>query len=172
VTQDGLGKSLPLVTTSLAPTEVVRRLDACARRGKLAGFEPGVNGELFSVAAFGEPIDYRLCVTARQSEPAACELHFSLRVTRKLPIIFWVIAALTVWPGVWLTESMLSTYWNWYASLPTWITYAWYLPLAVLPLPWLWARMLRKSRAAADLHAREQITRIASETGGVMKHGG
>jgi hypothetical protein len=37
------------------------------------------------------------------------------------------------------------------------VTYAWYIPLTVLPLLWMIPRMVRKSRLAAYAHAQEQI---------------
>jgi hypothetical protein len=144
---------------------VKRRLAVAARRGRLAGFDDRTGPALFSVAAFGDSFDYRLLATAAPAN-SGCDLTFSLSIVPKAPLIFGLVAVLTVWPGGWLTESMLSTYSTWYAGLPSWVTYAWYMPLTVVPLPWMWRKMHRKSRTAALDHAREQIKKIMTEADG------
>lgn len=83
-------------------------------------------------------------------------------MNRRMPWIYALLLIATVWPGVWVTDSMLKTYFSWY-TIPTWW---WYLPLSVIPLPWMWRSFMHKSRAAADASAREVITDIAAAVGG------
>jgi hypothetical protein len=90
-------------------------------------------------------------------------LRFRTLLPLRLPLAVGLVLVLSVWPGVWLTDSMLVTYWGWYgarvAALP-WLTYAWYLPL-MLPLPWVYKRVLDRSNEAATRSARELIGRMA-----------
>jgi hypothetical protein len=74
----------------------------------------------------------------------------------KLPVIFGLLILFTIWPGVWLTHSMLRAYFSFY-TYPEWITWAWYIPFTVLPLPWMLARMIRQSRAAAYASALNSV---------------
>lgn len=143
--------------TQLDQAEVLRRLEALSRRGKLPGFERGRDGVLFTTAAFGEPFDHRL--EARASGEGATTLRYSLRVLSRLPAIYAAVIVFSIWPGVWLTDSMIRAYFDSY-EFPTW---AWYLPLTVLPLPPMLIRMVRRSRASATEHAAELAERIAGE---------
>lgn len=144
----------PDLPTTLDGAEILRRLDALARRGQLPGFEVGRDGVLFTTAAFGEPFDHRL-----EARAADGVIRYSLRMLPRLPLIYAVIIALSIWPGVWLTDSMIRAYFESY-DFPTW---AWYLPLTVLPLPPMLIRMVRRSRVAAASHAAELAGRIAAE---------
>lgn len=147
----------PDLATPLESAEVLRRLESLSRRGKLPGFEPGRGGVLFATAAFGEPFDHRLEARAEGAGPTT--LRYSLRMLRRLPLIYTVVIALSIWPGVWLTDSMLRAYFDSY-DYKTWM---WYLPITVLPLPPMLVRMVRRSRAAAAEHAAELAERIAAE---------
>lgn len=151
--------------TTLSPGEITARLESLARRGKLAGYESpvkGVPGALFAAAAFGQVFDYRLVAHADTPSEKGTMLRFSLVPVMRGPLIFWAAMALTVWPGVWLTDSMLTSYFSWY-TIDTW---KWYLPLTVLPLPFMWRKMSKTSLAAAVQHSSEQVEKIAQEIGG------
>lgn len=150
----------PPLTTPLTPEAVVARLDTLARRGKLAEFRAASNGTLFELTAFGEPFDHTLDARATPHD-VTTTITYSLRMKPKMPWIFAIIVAVSVWPGVWLTDSMLRTYWSGY----DFITWMWYLPLTILPVPWMWKRMLSKSRLAAGTHAKELAERIRTEIG-------
>jgi hypothetical protein len=147
--------TLPGVPCELDNEQVISRLDAAARRGRLPDFTKGPPG-LFTVGAFGGPFDYRLVA---QRDAAA--INFSLVMKLKMPVITVIVLVLTVWPGVWLTDSMIRTYFESY-DYATWM---WYLPITVLPTPWMWAVMVRRSRAAATDHALELIERVRAEVG-------
>ena len=152
--------ALPRVRTELTSEEILRRVRRLSERGKLPGFAAPVEGGLFECAAFGNPFDYRLVAQHEGSE-----LRFRVKIKAKMPAIFWGAMAFTVWPGVIFTDSLLNTWFGWYPN-ETWVTYAWYMPLTLLPLPWLHRSVMRKTRLAALVHAHEQIGRIAPAVDG------
>src|SRR5262245_24429089 len=149
-----------VVITDVAPTEVVSRLDQLARRGKLPGFIDRGGGR-FSVEAYGQPFDHELDAAATR-EGERTVIRFQLRRLRKTPLIYWLIVLLTIWPGVWLTDSMLHAYFSGY-HIATWM---WYLPVTILPLPWMWLRAVRRSHAMAQVSAGEAVKKIAAEAAG------
>lgn len=165
---------LPTLEVPLPPAEVIQRLDKASRRGRLPGFEKG-NGEvLFRTDAWGTPFDSDLMARC-ESTGEVTRLGFSVRLRRKLPAIYVVILAVTVWPGVIVTDSMLRLWFEWYNHLTqialfnvggfSWFTYAWYLPLTVLPLPWMWKGWMRRSCGTAHVSALEMIAKMAGELG-------
>ena len=156
---------LPEVTTDLPPPPLPARLDEASRRGRLAGYTPLPSGD-FSVTAYGDKYDYDLIASPLPAPPGS-RLAFRLSLPLKLPLILAATIAFTIWPGVWLTDSMLTTYFPSYASLPV-KTWMWYLPLTILPLPWMCLSLARRSRAAAESSAHEMIAKIAAELGGAV----
>lgn len=156
--------ALPVVRTGLDQEAVLQRLGTLSKRGKLAGFAKGSGGVLFSAAAFGKYFDYALDARAKSGGGGPTELEFEMRMERRMPLIFAVVLVLTVWPGCWLTKNILTMYLaeTWALPIATW-TYWWYLPLTVLPIPWMWRKVMRESRAAAEASAREVVQKIAKE---------
>lgn len=153
-----LPTQLPTVSTSLGAEEIRTRLLKLSKRGKLAGYEAGTEGVLFHVEAHGTIFDFRL--EARHADDA---LHFTLAPLWKLPIILVIATILAAGPGLWLTHSMMQTYFpSWYTISLLW-TAAWYEPLTVLPLPWIFWGSWKKSKAAAKEHAVETIAKIGKE---------
>jgi hypothetical protein len=152
---------LPSLESPLSPETIVDRLDTLAKRGKLAGFQRGTPPTLFEAAAFGTPFDYRL-IARGTSVGGGTLLSFVLKLPPKVPIVYAVIVVLSIWPGVWLTDSMLRTYFSWY-TLSMWGTCAWYVPLTILPLPWMYKKHFVGSRVAATADAAELIRKIAPE---------
>lgn len=146
---------IPALVVTLSDEEILARAEQLARRGKLPGFERGGDGSLFRTAAFGAPFDYSLLARTASEGPGRV-LRFEMRLRMRAPLIALIVTILTVWPGVWLTDSMLRTYFSGY-DYRTWM---WYLPLSVLPLPWYFPRALRKSREAAIEHAMELVERL------------
>lgn len=153
-------EALPVVRTALDHDQILARLEALARRGKLPGWRARPPDGLFEVACFGEPFDRRLVATAAAAGPGT-ELGFRAPLLLKTPLIMGVVTALTIWPGEWLTHSMLTTYFSWY-TISTWW---WYIPLTVVPLVWMVPRMVRKSEAVCRQSAGEQIAAIESALG-------
>jgi hypothetical protein len=150
--------SLPPIRTCLGPEQVLGRVQQLSRRGKLPGLVAGPGRDaqgLFSVAAFGAPFDYRLVAVHAQDH-----VRFTARRLGRLPAIYAAVLALTVWPGVIFTDSLLNTWFNWYPN-DWWVTWAWYIPLTAGPIPWIWRSVADKSRASALGHAHEQIAAIA-----------
>jgi hypothetical protein len=82
------------------------------------------------------------------------------------PWIFALILVLTIWPGVWLTDSMLRSYWDWYSATPWWSTYVWYMPLTVPFCPVAMRSALRKSRAAAAAEIPAILAKVAAAADG------
>ena len=155
---------LPRVETSLTPEAIVEKLAFASRRGRLAGCHAGQGGGLFGVAAFGQPFDRVLIADAKKAS-GGTTLQFRMTLPMKWPSVFIAVTISTIWPGVWLTDSLLQTY---FPSYPWWgvQTWMWYLPLPVLPLPWMIKSMWRKSEAMAHDSAHRAIRKIAAEIGG------
>jgi hypothetical protein len=160
---------LPWLTTSMDREAVLRRLDAAARRGKLAGFEPRQAPDLFEVEAYSEPFDHRLIATPEQ-HGGELRLKLRMEMLKKKLLTFAVVILFSIWPGLPLTHSMLLTYFSWY-HYETWVTAAWYLPLTVVPLPWMLRNWLRKSKAEAQASAREQVLRLKDLLDGTLTQG-
>jgi hypothetical protein len=154
-----------------SPAEVLERLDTAARRGKLPGFQRGSaapGATFFELTDFGSPFEARLIASGAPSG-SATELSFApIRLKPLFPWVFALILVVSVWPGVWLTDSMIRTYWDWYSAAPWWITYAWYLPLTVPFCPVAMHSALRKSRASAAAEIPGILSKIAAATGGTI----
>jgi len=150
--------ALPAVRTTLAPEEILDRLDRTARRGRLPGFQRGGRG-LFSVEAHGYPFDAELIAREAPAGGQGRDLRFRVRMRRRLPLLFALVLAATVWPGVYFMDQLIPGEWG----LPA--TWMWYLPLTILPLPWVWAALLRRSRQSNRAAAREAVRRIGAELG-------
>ena len=159
-------QALAAIRTPLTPSQIIAKAKEASKRGRLPGFEERGDRGLFSVVAFASPLDRRLVVTDQPAD-AATLLRFKLVLRPLLPIVFIVIAVTTIWPGVWITESMLESYFpgSWIARYTWW----WYIPLSALPLPWAGISMWRKSSAEALASAHEAIASIAKEVGGSIE---
>lgn len=152
--------ALPRVNAPVPPAQMATLLESAARRGKLAGYAPRRDGG-FEVTAFGEPFDHDLRGLVEPT-PGGSIVRFSLHMRPKLPAFYVVLIAVSIWPGVWLTHSMLITYFSWY-KIQTWW---WYIPLTVVPLFWMVPRMIVRSRAAVRASALEQVEKIREAVGG------
>lgn len=145
---------LPSVECACDADAVGARLDALAKRGKLPDYAR--DRRTFRVCAYGNLVDSTLHATITDDTPGSARIAFNLRRQWKVPLIVAGATVLTVWPGMWLTDSMLSTYFEWY-RFQTWM---WYLPVMVAPMPvWLWLE-IKKSGRLADESARELIERV------------
>jgi len=161
---------MPEIESPGDPTSLIAKLDAAARRGKLPGFAPaaGGTGTRFELADFGAPFESRLSGAAIDGiTPGTARIRFDRpRLKPLLPWVFALILASTIWPGAWLTDSMLRSYSNWYASRPDWVTYAWYLPLTVPFCPMAMLSALRKSRASGAAEIPPLLDMVAAAVGG------
>lgn len=165
---------LPALEAPLSTDEIVIRLDTASRRGRLPGFHARPEGALFQTDAWGTPFDSDLFATA-EGEATHTRLGFDVRLRRRLPSIYAMLLVLTVWPGAPLTDSLLRMWFDWYYRLTQldffklgsfeWFTYAWYIPICVLPLPFMWKQWMRRSHATARVSALEMIAKIAGELG-------
>lgn len=169
--QAGKSVSAPVERTSiltpLGEGKIAEKLRAMSQRGKLPGFEAKSGG--FLALAYGWIYDFDLVGTIGGSE-GATRIGFELLVKKKMPWIVAVLLAVSIWPGVWITHSMLSIYFDWYPA-ELWKTSLWYLPLSIIPIPWVWKMAMSRSRAEAEISARELIERIAGELGGTFDRG-
>ncbi|MBY0112143.1 MAG: hypothetical protein K2Y21_04935 [Phycisphaerales bacterium] len=138
---------------------VVRRMRALSQRGKLPGFEETADG--FKALAYGWVFDYDLRYSVQEGANGST-LVPTLELKRKMPAIVIAALLLSIWPGVWITDSMLATYFSWYPR-EFWKTCAWYLPVTVLPMPWVWKTAMGRSRMLAEESARELAERIEKE---------
>lgn len=152
---------LPAIECGLPPSEVLARLLARAKRGKLAGYAAlgtvaGSSGAHFRASVFGQPYDRELIGSIASTPEGGSRVTFRSRLLTKLPAIMIVVTVLTFQPGLWLTDQMLKIYFDWY-RIPTWW---WYMPLVLLSLPVLW-KQYTKSELAAAADARAVIEGIA-----------
>lgn len=155
------GASLPILSSPYSAPEIVARLDALARRGKLPGFQRTPNQPtLFEMTDFGTPFESVLAATATPSA-VGTDLAFQSRMKRGTLWVFNIALIVSVWPGVWLTDSMIRTYFPSY-PLSFGGTCAWYLPLTILPAPLALLSALRRSRTTAHAEALSLITSIAN----------
>ncbi len=167
---------LPDITTTHSPQQVLAILTAAAKQAKLPGFSlpkgrAAKAGAAFTAEAFGTIFEHELRAFIQKPEiagepgkigVASSEflIHFSVHLLPKKPLIIAACMLVSIWPGLPMTDAMIRSWWAWYDGLPTWATTAWYLPLCALPLPWIWYRWNRDSRASAYSHALEQIEKI------------
>ncbi|MCA9294404.1 MAG: hypothetical protein KDA20_11385 [Phycisphaerales bacterium] len=138
-----------------------------SQRGQLPGFRDALNGQ-FEASAFGSHFDRTLVGEVAPTDQGSA-IAFNARRHLKALIAVWVVFLLTLWPGVWLTHSMLLTWFGWY-RLPMWGTTAWYVPLTLLCIPAL-LKVQRSSDAASWQHAQETISKIAKMCDGATTLG-
>src|SRR5262249_23055227 len=155
------------VHTDLSPDQAVERLRTASRRGRLAGFAaPSKYGGLFSAAAFGRPFDEVLIGEASQRPGGGTDLRFRTHLLRGLPALYVAVLIFPIGPGVYSMDELIAQFlpglWH------PWVTYYWYIPLTVIPLPWIWRGLRRKSRAAAHDAGHEAVRKIAAEIDGVI----
>ena len=147
------------VEAGLTRDQILERLASLSKKGKLAGFERGgPDGADAQFAAHGNPFDGLVLVRAGEGKA-----EFELFMPRRMPVICAVVLALTVWPGLPITDAFLYAF-VWYERLmgmAGWLdTWVWYLPLTVLPAPFMLRSVVRKSRATAMEHAKETVERV------------
>ncbi|MFG0243711.1 MAG: hypothetical protein ACF8R9_13070 [Phycisphaerales bacterium JB054] len=165
---DPLSPDGVVVSSHLAKAEALKALERAGRRGRLPGFAC-LEGDAFRLDCDSIPFEHEIVarvVSGEKTAAGGCRFAMSVRRKRLMPTIFAATLILTVWPGVWLTDSLIATYWSayghWTESMP-WLTYAWYLPIAALPLPWVWKALVTKSASMARESARAQVDAVRSE---------
>lgn len=151
-------------TSPLTPGAVVDALDKAARRGKLSGFRAVPDG--FTLEVFGAPFDERLECTVRAAGAGGTRIEPTLKRALKMPIIFAIVLALSVEPGRYFTDQLIPGEWGWIDT--RW----WYYPITILPIPFMWRTLSRRSKAAAAEHAGEQWAKVLALTQGTPAPGG
>ncbi|MBX3390083.1 MAG: hypothetical protein KF691_11605 [Phycisphaeraceae bacterium] len=154
------------VVTSLSEAKIAEKLLEMSQRGKLPGFEPRSGS--FDALAYGWIYDFDL-IGKYIAGTDGTRIEFGLVAKSRMPWIVGALLALSVFPGVWITDSMLSIYFDWYPK-EFWKTCVWYIPLTILPIPWVWKTAMNRSRAAAEHSSQELIERIAAALGGSVNH--
>ncbi|PCI11483.1 hypothetical protein COB72_00760 [bacterium] len=152
-----MDQELPTISTNLDAQEVKGRLLKMSKRGKLPGYDGDCASGLLSVAAHGAPFDSKLIVNHQDGE-----VSFNFELIPMMPRIFAALLIITIWPGLPLTEGFLDSF-TWYSDFvaKTGIkTMYWYLPMTILPAPFMWKSSLQKSKASAHESAIETVEKI------------
>jgi len=151
-------KQLAPISTALTANEVNARLLKLSKGGKLPGYEGNPDHALAAVAAHGTPFDSKLYIHHDSGQ-----LSFEIKLMQTMPIVFLVVIIVSIWPGLPLTDAFLNSF-LWYerfqsnTGVQTWY---WYLPLTVLPAPFMWKSAIAKSKASAKESAAEAIEKIS-----------
>lgn len=145
--------ALAPLRVDLDASQVRTRLDALSKRGKLPDYRS--EGSSFRLSAYGNQMDMSLVGTI-SAAASGSEIRFELQRQWKMIWIYAAITVLTIWPGMALTDSMLSTYFSGY-HFQTWM---WYVPIVVLPTPVFAWLEVKKSERLARVSAAEMIERI------------
>ncbi len=156
---------LPEVHVPIAPADVIARLQKRSQRGELPGFRTQ-DKVTFEVAAFGVQFDRVISGDLAKADHGA-RIAFASQRPWKVLALIWVVFALTLWPGGWLTHSMFVTWFGWY-RLSMWWTMAWYVPLTLLAIPAL-LKMQLANEKASWAHAHEMLDKIASTCDGSVE---
>lgn len=147
-----------MLRTSFSPSEIREKLDAAARKGRMPGLNLDSKRGLLEIRDFGQPFESVL-VAKLEERDTDQSIRFSTHIRPVFPTVFAIMLLISIWPGIYLVDSMLVHYFSWY-SIPTWW---WYLPLTVPTSPWMFWSALKKSRASAAEDARTLIAKVAAE---------
>lgn len=157
--------TLEALDVRLSPAEITSTLDRAARRGEMPGYRTGPGVPLFVISDFGTPFESELRATALDQSSVGnagvTRIRWELAIKRRLPLVFLVVLVASVWPGVWVTDSMIRTYVPSY-DFATWM---WYLPLTVPCVPWVMWTSMKKSRASAQAEAESLVGRVRETLG-------
>lgn len=157
---------LPRVITPMPAADLQKAMAQRAKQGKLAGYQAqGVRS--FTLDAAGGLYERTLIATIisdTADKDDHTEIWFEGKLKRGTPIIVIVVLIFTIWPGVWFTDSVLSTWFSWY-RMGFWWTCAWYIPLTLLAVPVFWANF-KKSERESWADAEKAIEKIAKIGGG------
>lgn len=154
--------TLPTIVTRLTRRDILAVATRLSKAGKLPGFAPETHGGLFIADAHAWPLDRVLVVRATEDRAGDATLTFELKPRLRVALFLLLVCLVAVWPGVWITHSMLGVYFDWY-SWPLWVTCLWYIPMTAGPLPWVALSLLRKSKKEAYESARS-IIEVLRET--------
>ena len=155
----------PPIHAPMTPAEAIGRLDRASKQGKLPGFERR-GDEGFRALVYGEPFDREMLSDVR-ADGDGCVIDCRLRLLKRMPTMAIALVAVSISPGVWLTDSMIQSYFPGYPD-SFWVTAAWYLPLTVIPLPWMLRSMWRKSEGIAREELVKTVGRIVRAVEGTI----
>jgi hypothetical protein len=155
--------AMPTLRVAMGAPAVLEALLRRSQQGKLPGFRrasPAATSPPGFIVDIHGTIYDRDLLGAIHSAPHGSEIRFTSRLRRRLPWIVILITIFTFWPGVLLTDSLLTTWFSWYPK-QMWVTAAWYFPLCVLTIPVLW-KQYKASEKAAEAHLRETLAKLAA----------
>ena len=164
---EGTDTALAPIASEKSAAQICDTLERLSKQGKLPGFVRGGDGGLFSVDAQGTPFDRRLVGEASE-HGGRTTVSWRLVTARKWPVGIALVLAVSVWPGLPITDSLLQTYFpgSYGAWTSGWFaTWMWYLPLTVIPIPWFWKSTFAKVRASTLEHAVETRVKIRDALG-------
>ncbi len=164
---EGADARLAPIASEKSAGQICDALERLAKQGKLPGFVRDGDGGLFSVDAQGTPFDRRLVGEASE-DGGRTIVSWRLVTPRKWPVGIALVLAVSVWPGLPITDSLLQTYFpgSYGAWTSGWFaTWMWYLPLTVVPIPWFWRSTFAKVRATTMEHAVETRAKIRDAIG-------
>jgi hypothetical protein len=154
-------RCLPRIRTPFSASRIRDAVDQASRRGKIPGISLEQGGDNFKITDFGQPFESILAASVRGNQVTSI-IQFRSRLKPLMPVIYAIVLLLSIWPGIWLTDSMLRAYFSWY-RIPTWW---WYLPLTVPTSPWMMWAAVRKSRASGHIAAVDLIGKVAAAVDG------
>tara|TARA_R110002096_G_scaffold173781_10_gene349097 strand:- start:47449 stop:47940 length:492 start_codon:yes stop_codon:yes gene_type:complete len=127
-----------------------------SKQGKLAGYVRDGDSGCAVVDAHGTPFDSDLLIEYTEGR-----VDLSLSMRKRMPTIFTVLLLFSIWPGLPLTDSFMYNF-EWYERLmgDSYSTWMWYLPMTVIPMPFVWRSSIKKSRVSAHEHAMETVEKI------------
>ncbi|MDF1808854.1 MAG: hypothetical protein P1U42_04080 [Phycisphaerales bacterium] len=150
---------LPEIETDLSSEVIKERLLTLSKKGKLPGFDSNSSDGVASVIAHGVPFDSTMLIMHESGK-----VHFRIKLLKLIPTIFAITLIVTIWPGLPLTEGFLRSF-QWYDNLLGKIgieTWHWYLPLTILPAPFVMKSSIAKSRTSGHESALEAIEKLKS----------
>ena len=153
--------TLPRVLTPMTAVDLQKALAQRAKQGKLAGYQQQ-GARSFTLDAAGGLYERTLIATIISDtgdKDEHTEIWFEGKLKRTIPIVVIAVLIFTIWPGVWFTDSILSTWFNWY-RMGFWWTCAWYIPLTLLAVTAFWANF-KKSERESWADAQKAIGKIA-----------
>ena len=129
--------------------------------GKLLRYKPAAEG--FHALAYGWVYDFDL-VAAFTPQGSGTSVKLRSRSDPRCRGSLRRQLLLSVFPGVWVTHSMLSVYFSWYPGELA-EDLRWYLPVSILPIPWVWKGRWT-GRESPRRSGLELIERIRGRPGG------
>lgn len=145
------------IVSPLPASEVIDRLERRAQQGKLPGFARQSENSC-KVLVFAGMFDHEMTLSMR-TQGATTVVEPSLRMLRRMPTIIWVVLALSLYPGLPITDSMMRVYFGWYDAWSG-ATWWWYVPMTLLAVPAV-LKQMKSARIEARIEGGKKMEEIA-----------